>query len=191
MNKIKIAKTKYKVHPLIKKRWSARSFSDKPITEEQVLTLIEAASWSFSSINEQPWRYIYGVKGSENFDKIFETLMPGNALWAKNAAAFVACIAKTTSDREGNPINHAAEMDLGSANMLLVLQALSMDIYAHPMGGFDRMKFASTFHLESNLKPAVVIALGYLDEADKLSEPFRERELMPRTRKSLSEIILN
>ena len=191
MNKIKIAKTEYKVHELIKNRWSARSFSEQPITEETALTLIEAATWSFSSSNEQPWRFIYGLKGSETFNKILESLMPGNTPWAKNAGAFVVCIAKTTSDREGNPINPAAELDLGSANMLLILQALTMDIYAHPMGGFDRKKLSETFNLENNLKPMVVIALGYLDAAEKLNEPYRTRELTPRTRKPLSEIILN
>jgi nitroreductase len=47
------------------------------------------------------------------------------------------------------------------------------------------------FQLPENLKPVVVIALGYLDEAEKLEEPYRTRELTPRTRKSLKELVLN
>ena len=75
--------------------------------------------------------------------------------------------------------------------MSLVLQALSMDIYAHPMGGFDSTKLSQTFELPPNLQPLVVIALGYLDNAEKLVEPFLSRELAERTRKSLDELILD
>ncbi len=190
MNTIKIANTKYNVHELFKNRWSALSYSDKPLHDEEILTMIEAASWSFSSSNVQPWRFIYALKGSETFQKILDTLMPGNVTWAKNAGAFVVGIAKTNLDKEGNPLNAAAELDLGSAYMLLILQALTMKIYAHPMGGFDKTKLSTTFELEQNLKPMVVIALGYLDAAEKLNDPYLTRELSPRTRKPLNEIIL-
>lgn len=191
MNKIKIAKTKYKVHKLLKTRWSARSFSEKTISQEDLMTLIEAASWSFSANNEQPWRFITAQKGSETFDKILSCLMPGNTPWAKNAAAYIVSLAKMTFDKEGNPPNGTAEHDLGAANMALILQAHSMDIYCHPMGGFDKMKLQETFQLADNLKPVVVIALGYLDDAEKLVEPYRTRELTPRSRKTIQELVLN
>jgi nitroreductase len=105
---IKIAKAKFKVLNLIKNRWSARSFSDKNVNQEDILTLIEAASWSFSANNEQPWRFIFATKGSENFDKLVVCLMPGNKPWARNAAAFVVSMAKTTFEKEGNPANPIA-----------------------------------------------------------------------------------
>ena len=191
MSKIKIAKTKHKVHKLIKTRWSARSFSEKVISQEDLMTLVEAASWSFSANNEQPWRFITALKGSETFDKILSCIMPGNTPWAKNAAAYIVSLAKTTFDKEGNPPNGGAEHDLGAANMSLVLQAHSMGIYCHPMGGFERAKLKEVFQLPENLKPVVVIALGYLDEAGKLEEPYRTRELTPRSRKSLQELVWN
>ena len=59
---IKEAKTEHKVHELIKKRWSARSFSEKEITQEELDTILEAAGWAFSAMNYQPWRYIYAFK---------------------------------------------------------------------------------------------------------------------------------
>lgn len=190
MDNIKIAKTQHNIHELFKNRWSALSYSDQPLRDEDIMTLIEAASWSFSSNNIQPWRFIYALKGSETFQKILDTLMPGNITWAKNTAAFVVGIAKTNLDKEGNPPNGAAEMDLGSAYMLLILQAMTMKIYAHPMGGFDKIKLSTIFELDQYLKPMVVIALGYLDAAEKLNEPYLTRELSPRVRKPLSEIIL-
>lgn len=190
MNTIKTAETKYPVLDLIKRRWSARSFSDKAIKEEDLMTLIEAASWMFSANNEQPWRYIPALKGTPAFDNILYSLTPSNASWAKDAAAFIAGVAKTNLDKEGNPVNKWAEHDLGAANASLVLQATSMNIYAHLIAGFDVLKIKDAFKLDNYLKPVVVIALGYKDEPEKLDEPFKTRELAPRKRKALSEIIL-
>ncbi len=190
MDNIKIAKTNYPVIDLITTRWSARSFSEKEITQEDLLTLIEAGSWAFSANNEQPWRVIKAHKGSETFQKIVDCLMPGNSPWAKHAAAFVVSIAKTDFEKEGHPYNATAEHDLGAFNAMMILQARSMDIYAHPMGGFDHPKLKEVFDLSDNLKPIVVIALGYIDTPEKLQEPYKTREITVRTRKSLNEIIL-
>ena len=187
----KIAITKYPVLDLIKNRWSARSFSSKPIEQKDLYTLIEAASWMFSANNEQPWRFISAEKNTGSFNEILQSLAPGNAVWAKNAAAFIVSIAKINLDKEGNPANNWAEHDLGAANAAMILQATSMDIAAHPMAGFDAAKIKETFHLNEYLKPVAIIALGYLDDAEKLEEPFKTRERSSRKRKNLSEIILH
>ncbi|MFT3682572.1 MAG: nitroreductase family protein [Ferruginibacter sp.] len=191
MNTNKTADTKYPVLDLIKNRWSTRSFASKEIAESDLLTLIEAASWMFSANNEQPWRYIPALKNTTAFQQVLDSLAPGNAAWAKNAAAFIVSIAKTDLDKEGRPVNRWAEHDLGAANATLVLQATSMNIYAHLMAGFDGAKIRTAFDLGDNLKPVAVIALGYKDVADKLEEPFKTRETAPRKRKALTEIILH
>jgi hypothetical protein len=38
-------------------RWSPRAFDDTPITEEQLMGLLEAARWAPSGLNIQPWRF--------------------------------------------------------------------------------------------------------------------------------------
>ncbi len=190
-NTIKIADTKYPVLDLIKNRWSARSFSNKSIDEKDLYTLVEAASWMFSANNEQPWRFIVAPRGTIAFSQIMQSLVPGNSLWAKNAAAFIVSIANTVFEKEGHPFNHWAEHDLGAANAAMILQATSMDIFAHPLAGFNASDIKESFGLNDHLKPVTVIALGYLDDAEKLEEPFKSRELTPRKRKPLAELILN
>ena len=83
---VKIAKTTFEVHPIIKNRWSARSFSDKPMTDEVIKTIIEAGHWMFSAMNEQPWRFIYAKNNTPAFDLILSSLVHGNAVWAKTQA---------------------------------------------------------------------------------------------------------
>ncbi|MBK7668992.1 MAG: nitroreductase family protein [Sphingobacteriaceae bacterium] len=186
---IKIAKTKHDVIDVIKNRWSARSFSDKTISETDMHTLFEAASWAFSANNAQPWEYIYAHReDSEAFHKLHSCLMGGNQPWTKNAAVLMAVLAHKKLDNGHE--NKAAKHDVGSANATLMLQATSMNIYGHVMGGFDANKAIDVLNINTEVhEPVVFIALGYLDEAEKLEEPFKTRELTPRTRKPLVEII--
>jgi nitroreductase len=187
---IKIPQTIYPVLDVIKQRWSARSFSEKAITETEMMTLLEAASWASSSMNEQPWSYIYAHKGTVEFEKIGECLAGGNQPWAKNAAVLVLSVVNTHFASNGQENIHAW-YDVGSANILLLLQAASMAIYGHEMGGFSREKVQTLFPLPANKDYTCILALGYLDAAEKLIEPFKTRELTPRSRKPLGDIILN
>jgi nitroreductase len=185
---IKKAQTRFPVIDLIKNRWSARAFSDQPITREQILTLIEAAAWAPSSMNEQPWRYRYGIKGDPVFQQLWECLLPGNQPWAKNAATLLLCTAKKNFARNGQP-NHYALHDTGMANAFLMLQATEMQIFGHIMAGFDPEKLRESFQLGDEETAVCIIALGYLGAPDQLEEPFRTRELTPRSRMELEAIV--
>lgn len=183
---VKEAQTDHPVLSQIKKRWSARSFSDKPIADQQMNTLFEAASWAASSNNEQPWEYYYAHRGTEGFQQIWDTMMPGNRPWADNAAVLVVAVVRKTFAATGG-FNASAEHDLGMANAHLLLQAVSLEIFAHQIGGFDKGKMADLLGLDDHQAPLCIIALGYLDEPEKLEEPYRTRELTPRKRKGIGE----
>lgn len=188
MNEIKFAKTKYPVNELIRKRWSARSFSNKPIQQEILNQLSEAASWAPSSMNFQPWKYIYAHRSDkEHFHKMASCLTAGNDLWAPHAAVLILSLAQTKFDN-GHP-NTAALHDVGGSNALLMIEAVANNIYGHLMGGFDYAKTIKEFNLPSDLQPVVFIALGYLDDPHKLAEPFKTREVTARHRKSLGEFV--
>lgn len=180
--------TTYDLHPLIGKRWSPRAFSGESISDEQVHELLEAARWAASSNNEQPWEYVYALKGTKGFEDLWETLLPGNQPWSGNAAVLIAAIARNTFSRNGKP-NLWATHDLGMANAQLILQAAHRDIYGHMMGGFDKGKLSELLNLDDDRAPVAMIALGYKAEPETLEEPFRSRELAPRVRKPLEEIV--
>lgn len=187
---IKEARTQHAVHPLITQRWSARAFTDEPVTGDQVRALIEAASWAPSAMNEQPWRYRVALKGDPWFDRLWECLNTGNKPWARNAGALLVCSGRTKLARNGL-LNHAWQHDLGAANTLLLLQAVSMGIYGHLMGGFDAAKVNAVLGLDPAEEEVVcLLALGHLGHAEDLPEPFRTRELTPRTRRPVEETIV-
>jgi nitroreductase len=189
MHELKKAKTTYPVLDIIKNRWSPRSFSDKAISTDDLNTIVEAATWSFSAMNEQPWRYVIAQKGTPLFNAFLENLFPGNKPWNTQAAAFILSIKKTNYSGT-DKININALHDIGAANILLTLQANSMGIYTHIMEGYSKDEMKELLGLEEGLDPVVMIALGYPGAAHKLDEPFKTRELTPRTRKGLAEILL-
>jgi len=186
---IKEAETIFPVHELIKKRWSARSFSDRPLPQDVLNTVFEAASWAASSMNEQPWEYVYALKSDQKeYDKFVECLMQGNQPWAADAPVLILSLAKKHFKRNGK-VNRHAWHDTGAANTNLMLQATHMDIYGHMMAGFDRNKTIELFDLPDHLEPVCFIALGYLEEPDKLDQPFLDREITPRKRQQLEEFV--
>ncbi|HKO64104.1 MAG TPA: nitroreductase family protein, partial [Candidatus Nitrosocosmicus sp.] len=52
------AVTDHPIHDLLRKRWSARAFSTRKVEKAKLFSILEAARWTPSSRNEQPWRYI-------------------------------------------------------------------------------------------------------------------------------------
>ena len=63
------------VMDVIKDRRSGRAYSAKPIAEEKIKSLFEAARWAPSSMNDQPWTYVYATKDqSELWYKLWNVL---------------------------------------------------------------------------------------------------------------------
>jgi hypothetical protein len=58
------------------------------------------------------------------------------------------------------------------------------------MTGFDRTQSSEILEMTSDLTPVVVVAIGKQDAPEKLEGPAAERELAPRVRKELSEIVI-
>ncbi|SNC68351.1 Nitroreductase [Hymenobacter gelipurpurascens] len=184
---MKTAVTAYPIQESISKRWSPRSFAQQPVDPETLNQVFEAASWAPSAMNEQPWRYIYAHKSDqESFQKMVDCLLPGNQPWAKNAPVLILALAKTHYDN-GTP-NGAALHDLGMANANLITEATALGLHGHFMGGFDQAKTRELFELPESLQPVVIIALGYIGEAEQLEEPFLSREKAPRQRKHHADI---
>jgi len=170
-------------------RRSPRSFSSAQIPEEIINQLFDAARWAPSSMNEQPWLYLFAYNGTDKFDKILESLVPFNKQWAKNASVLVVSMARKNSLYNGKP-NKYYLYDTGSANQNLLLAAFDYDIYGHPMGGFDSETLIKNFNIPNDIEPVTVIALGYLDSPHKLPEDLRNREIAQRERRPIKDIIV-
>jgi len=169
-------------------RWSPRSFdATAELTREAVTASLEAARWAPSANNVQPWRFVVGFRGDDTFATIAANLMSFNAAWAPQSSALVVNIAHTT-DAEGKE-NAYALYDLGQAVAHFTLQASHDGLFTHQMGGINRDELAAAFNVPAGFSVISVTAVGTLGAPDALPEPLAAREVAPRTRIELDEIV--
>ncbi len=182
---IKLAKTIYDLHPLIKKRFSPHGFKDEPIEKEQLLKLLEAASWAPSSYNEQPWRFIIGIKGDTgSYDKIFSCLNEHNQHWAGSAPVLLISVGKKMLTRNNAP-NRFHAFDSGQAVAMMSIQAAHEDIYIHQMGGFDAIKAQKIFHIPEEYEVLAAMAVGKIKHDPSQMDEIPKDEIFYRNRKEI------
>lgn len=175
---------------MVAARKSPLAFSGKPVSESELLEIFEAGRWAASAFNEQPWRFIYGMTNNspEAFDALLNLINPANQVWAKEASALILVAAKSTFSHNQVPNKHSW-YDAGQAVGAMSLQAISMGIHLHQMGGFDFGKAAELLTDEKDVEPVAMIAMGYPGEITDLPDKLKERALKPRSRYAIEQII--
>jgi nitroreductase len=171
-------------------RWSPRAFADRPVEPEKIRRMLEAARWTMSSYNEQPWRYVVASRHEEPeaYEKLLRCLADGNQSWAENAPVLMMSFYTTTFSGNERP-NRCAPHDLGAASAALTFQATAMDLYVHQMAGIKKDVIHETYDVPENVEPMAGLAVGYLGTPDMLSDGQREAETRPRSRKSLEGFV--
>ncbi|PPF53049.1 MULTISPECIES: nitroreductase family protein [unclassified Rathayibacter] len=184
------ASTSAPILDVLAERWSPRSYdASATVSDETLASLLEAARWSPSASNSQPWRFIVARRGTDEFDRIVATLAGFNGAWAGSAAVLVVALAETV-DSEGKPRPWAV-YDLGQSIAHLSVQAHHEGLHVHQMAGFDKDAVRAAFDVDERFDPVTIAAVGVAADADALAnETLRERETAPRTRLPLEELVL-
>jgi len=181
------------IDPLFHERWSPRAFTAEEIEEKVLLGLFEAARWAPSSMNLQPWRFVYARRGTAAFDRFLKTLAPGNQAWAARAAALVAVVSHELSPGPasggGAPVrSRSHSFDAGAAWAHLALQAHLWGFGTHAMGGFDPEAARAALRVPEGWRIEVFVAVGRPGDPATLPDWAKARE-KPSTRKPLAEIV--
>lgn len=183
----KKAVTDFPINETLANRHSPRAFDhEAELTDEQIGSLLEAARWSPSSSNSQPWRLFVAKRGTEIHHKVFAALAAGNQTWAGDPACLIVNVAKMVTD-DGSP-EKWAPYDVGQAAAHLTIQATAMGLASHQIGGFDADAMRAALDLDDHHTPWAVIAVGPHGDPSRLPEKLQERENAPRVRKPLDEV---
>ncbi len=187
----KTAAASHHISEIIAKRWSPRAFLSKPIEQDKIMSLFEAARWAPSAYNEQPWRFITATSDdSYQYTKMLSCLVDANQAWAKNAPLLIILVVKKNFDFNGKP-NRWAMHDCGLALENLLLQTVELGLAAHPMAGFSVDAVKNGYSVPDEYEPLTAIAVGYPGEPDMLEGELAERERDQRVRKELSDLVFN
>lgn len=174
------------VDSLFYDRWSPRSFLDEALPREVIAGLLEAARWSPSCYNEQPWLFMVAADPAER-DRYAQGLVEKNRQWAGRAPVLIYLFARRRFARNDKPNRHAA-FDAGAAWMALALQARRFGLHAHAMAGFDVERAHALTGVPAEAYEALAaIAVGRRGAPEALDESMARIE-RPNHRKPHEEV---
>ena len=186
----KPAITQVPIDKTLAERWSGRAYdASKAISSEQTIALLEAARWAPSCMGDQPWRIVVWDKNinAAAWQKAFDCLAPSNQTWVQHAPLLVLICADTLFSKNAQP-NRWAEYDTGAAAQNLCLQATSMGLMAHQLGGFDAEKTREVFSIPAQFTLMAMISVGHPVSESAIPEDLLARETAERSRRALGEL---
>lgn len=186
---LKTAVTSAPILPVLADRWSPRSYDKShKLTQHELLSMLEAGRWAPSANNAQPTRYFVVTRDDEKHAAVSATLAGWNQAWAPDASAIILVgVQATNADGARNPF---AQYDAGQAVAHLSVQAHELGLHVHQMAGLDTAKAAEVLEVPEGIELVVSVVVGKVAPADLLPEPLFEREVAPRVRKDLDDIVL-
>jgi nitroreductase len=177
------------IHDLIAKRWSPYAFADRPVSEDDLRSLFEAARWAASSYNEQPWSYIVATKDdAAEFERLLSCLVEGNQGWA-NAVPVLAIGCTSLRFALNDKPNAAAVHDLGLASATLTLEATARGLCVHQMIGILPDRVRELYQVPESVQPLTGVAIGYVGDSNALPDVYRQRDFATRQRKPLAKFV--
>jgi nitroreductase len=182
-------KPDYPIHPQFTERWSPRAFSNEEISDETLRTGFEAARWSPSASNSQPWRFIYSRRGTPSWELFSNFLVEANRNWASKASALVVILSKKdfkSGDKVAFSDSHS--FDAGSAWMSFALEMNKLGWFTHAMAGIHHAQIKAEFKLTDGFTVQTVVAVGKLGDKKTLPDFLQTRE-EPNARKPVKSFV--
>ncbi len=179
--------TEYPVLEHIRNRWSPRAFDEKIPEEEILRRMFEAARRAPSAFNVQPWSFILGIKGSETYNNILNSLIDFNKEWAKSSPLLMVVLGRKIND-DGNH-NSTAEYDTGQAVMSLTIEGMSHGVFCHQMTGVDKESIKDSLSVKDYNEVISVVAIGYPGDIDRIPESMHEMEKEVKSRKDFNNFV--
>lgn len=158
---------------ILEGRRSIRKYKNKPIEDEKLLKVLEAARLSPSARNQQNWKFIV-VKEDKVRKKLTEAI--NQPFVGEAPIILVSC----GTDPEGvmRCGQHRYTVDLSIATSYMILEAHEQGLGTCWLGNFDEEKVKKILNIPENVRVVAVTPLGYPDESPS-----------QRPRKELEEII--
>jgi len=146
---------------LIRSRSSIRTFLDKPVEDEKIALILEAARWAPTGGNKQPWRFLVvrDKKKQEQFDPHFK--QP----WITDAPAIIIVIAAPFDTWEKyDELDHMYIQDVATATQNMLLMTHSLGLGAVWVGTFSRKEIRKVMNIPKEYLIQGLVSLGYYDK---------------------------
>lgn len=165
---------------IVTTRRSIRRFESRPIEDDKMMRILEAARWTPSWANSQCWEII-AVKDEKRLQSLAEMVSPKNPATlaiAKGPVTLVICGKKKQSGyykgQQSTKFDDWLMFDLG-----LITQTLSLTAHAEGLGSvvvgfFNHEKAAELLEVPAEYEVVALLPIGYPDHAPS---PPKRREV--------------
>jgi nitroreductase len=151
----------------IRSRYSCRAYHEKPIEQEKLDSIFEAARLAPSAMNTQDWRFV-AVTDKQTRRLVADTTNRPE-VFQKASAIIAACSNSDHVMRCGQPIG---PIDVAIALEHIALQATELGLATCWIGSFDADKVRTILNIPADVEIIELMAIGY--PADSKKEPKRE-----------------
>ena len=150
---------------LATERFSVRSFSCRPVEDEKIEKILQAAKVAPTAVNFQPQK-LYVIKSPEAMERLTAIRpMFGAPL------AVIVCYDDTFSWKNSRDGGHdSGEVDAAIVTTHMMLEAWELGIGSCWIGAFSPAEIAKEFGIPGNEHPVAILPLGYAAEDCKPSE---------------------
>lgn len=170
----------------IRARRAKRALDSRPVEDEKIEALVEAARLSASCFNNQPWRVVI-CKGQEALGEIKGTLSKGN-VWATRAPVILVVAARPPDDCQLSDRRDYFLFSTGLAIGQLELRATELGLIAHPIAGYDPLKAKGILGIPEDFVVITYVIVGYPSSDDSLlSDKQKQSEAARPERKPVGE----
>ncbi len=164
-------------YSLVRNRYSCREYSDRPVSDETLMAVLDMARLAPSACNRQPWMFLI-ADGDDERQAILDSYKRD---WIRSAPRFIIALGDHSAawHRPEDGKDHT-DVDVSIAVEHICLAATALDLGTCWVCNFDPAAIRKSFNLPDHLEPVAIIPIGY---------PAKPDAVPAKTRKSLDEIV--
>jgi nitroreductase len=160
------------IHDAIHAQRAVRTFTDEPISDEDLAAILEAARRAPSSKNDQRWAFVV-VRGRGRLRRLAAT-----GTYADHVAGAAAAIALVTPETDVDWERESIAYDLGQATQNLMLAAWGLGIGSVHAAVYDPDAVRAELGLPADRRCDYIISLGYPASGVDMAKP-RDPDRIP------------
>jgi len=162
----------------IKNRRSIRDFTNEPVSDEEVMKLIDSARWAPSAGNIQPWEFV--VVRDAKIKRGLSVAALDQKFIEEASVVIVVCANQLRSERGygSRGVNLYCLQDTAAATQSMLLTAHALGLATCWVGAFQEEEARKVLNIPNGVRPVAIIPVGHPAENP-----------MPRSRRPLSEIV--
>lgn len=150
----------------IRRRRSVRKYLARPVEDEKLEILLEAARLAPSASNSQPWHFIV-VRNKETIENLSRSVMVGTT-WVNRWMLSAPCVIVACGKR--NPLVHwgakalgidLLKVDVAIAVEHICLAATDLDLGTCWIGWFSEKKVKKLLDIPVNINVIALLTVGY------------------------------